>query len=132
MNHLKLITIGIGVAVLSLAALTGIAGAQNFKSGDNVTVMSNEIVDSMLFAGGKNINIAGTVNGDVYCAGQTIAITGTINGDVFCAGQTITVSGTVNGSVRLAGQIVTLSGVIDDSATIGAQDLTIHNTSIIG
>jgi hypothetical protein len=86
----------------------------------------------MLFAGGNNIDIAGTVNGDVYCAGQTITISGTVNGDVMCGGQSITISGIVNGSVRLGSSTVVISGKVSDSATVAAGTLMIDKTGVIG
>lgn len=131
-KYIKLVTISLSLILLSAVLFVTTANAQNFKTGDNITVTASEIIDSMLFAGGKNIYIAGTINGDVYCAGETVNISGTIKGDVFCAGQTINISGTVEGSIRLMSQTVTLSGIIADSATVGAQDLIITNTSAIG
>lgn len=131
MKYIKVITLSLGLVILSTLAFVGVAGASSFKSGDNITVAAGETVNSMLFAAGSNINIAGTVNGDVYCAGQTITISGTINGDVICGGQTIIVSGKVDGSVRLGGQTVTISGSIGNSATIGAQDLIIDTKAVI-
>lgn len=132
MKHIKVVSLILGVMFVSVFAYVGAANAQSFKAGDNVGLAAGEIVDSALFAAGNNVNIAGTVNGDVYCAGETVNISGTVNGDVMCAGQTITISGTVNGSARLAGQTVNLSGMIADSATIGGQSVTIDTTGIIG
>lgn len=132
MKHIKVVSLILGVMFVSVFAYVGAANAQSFKAGDNVGLAAGEIVDSALFAAGNNVNIAGTVNGDVYCAGETVNISGTVNGDVMCAGQTITISGTVNGSARLAGQTVNLSGTIADSATIGGQSVTIDTTGIIG
>lgn len=132
MKHIKVVSLILGVMFVSVFAYVGAANAQSFKAGDNVGLAAGEIVDSALFAAGNNVNIAGTVNGDVYCAGETVNISGTVNGDVMCAGQTITISGTVNGNARLAGQTVNLSGTIADSATIGGQSVTIDTTGIIG
>jgi len=131
MKYIKVITLSLSLVILSVLAFVGVANASNFKSGDTITVAANETINSMLFAAGNNIDIAGTVNGDVYCAGQTITISGTVNGDVFCGGRTIVVSGKVDGSVRLGGQTVTLSGTIGNSATIGAQDLVIDKNAVI-
>ena len=132
MKHIKVITLSLGLVVLSALAFVGVANAQSFKTGDTITVGASETINSMLFAAGSNIDIAGTVNGDVYCAGQTITISGTVNGDVICAGQTITISGVIDGSVRLGGQSITLSGTVSNSATIGSQNLIIENKGVIG
>jgi len=132
MKYIKMITLSLSIVILSTLVFVGVANAQSFKTGDTITVPANETINSMLFAAGSNIDIAGIVNGDVYCAGQTITISGTVNGDVFCAGQTISVSGKVDGSVRLAGQSVTLGGAIGNSATVGTQNLTVESGSVIG
>lgn len=132
MKYIKIIALSLSLVILSAVAFAGLASAQSIKAGQTITVSAGETIDSMLFAGGANINIAGIVNGDVYCAGQTITISGTVNGDVICAGQTLTVSGTVDGNVRLAGQTVSITGNVTKSATVGAQTLTIDTNAVIG
>ncbi len=132
MKYIKVLTLGLSIIALSALIFVGTVNAQSIKRGDNVTVAKSETIDSMLFAGGNNIDIAGTVNGDVYCAGQTVTISGIINGDVICGGQSISISGIINGSLRIGGQSVTISGKITDSATIGSQTLTIDKTGMIG
>jgi len=131
MKYIKIVTLTLGLVILSGLVFVGVANAQSFKSGDTISVPASETINGMLFATGSNIDIAGTVNGDVYCAGQTINISGTVNGDVICAGQTVNVSGKIDGSLRLAGQTVTLSGTIGNSATIATQDLTIDKNAVI-
>jgi cytoskeletal protein CcmA (bactofilin family) len=132
MKYLMIISLSIGLIILSALTFVGMANAQSFQAGDKITVAKNETVNSMLFAGGNNIDIAGTVNGDVYCAGQSITISGIVKGDVICAGQTVIISGEVDGDVRLAGQNVTISGLISGSATIGSETVFIEKDSEIG
>jgi hypothetical protein len=131
MKHIKIMSLVLGIIILSALTFSGLANATSFKTGNSITVASNETVNGMLFAAGSNIDIAGTVNGDVYCAGQTVTISGTINGDVICAGQTIIISGEIDGNIRLAGQTVTLNSTVGNSATIGAQDLIIDKRGVI-
>lgn len=132
MKRIKITALMISFLLVSVFAFVGVANAQSFKAGDSVGVAANETINSMLFAAGNNIDIAGTINGDVYCAGQTINISGKVKGDVFCAGETVTISGVVDGSVRVAGQSVTLSGTIANSATVGSQNLVIDKSATIG
>jgi hypothetical protein len=132
MKHIKIITLALSLVVISALTFVGIASAQSIKSGDNVTVGQNEVVNSMLFAGGNNINIAGTVNGDVYCAGRTVTISGTVNGDVICAGQTMVVNGKIDGNARLVGSSITLSNSISGSATIGGQTVLLDKNAKVG
>jgi len=132
MKHFKFVSLLVGIIFVAVLASVGVANAQSFKAGDNVGLAAGETLDSALFVGGSNVNIAGTVNGDVYCGGQTVTISGTVNGDVICAGQTISVSGTVNGNARLIGSTVNLSGTVSGSATVGGQNFTIDTTGSIG
>lgn len=108
------------------------ANAQSFRTGNNITVPQNRTVDSTLYATGRNIDVAGTVKGDVICAGQNINVSGTVTGDVLCAGQSIHINGTVEGNVRLAGQNVTISGKVNKNANVISQSLTTDSNSSIG
>ena len=132
MKYVKAILMCLGLVLVSVFAFTGLVNAQSFKGGETVTVAKGEMVDSMLFAGGSSIDIAGTVNGDLYCAGQSISISGVVNGDVICAGQNIQISGKISGDARLASQSVTISGRVEKSATIATQTLTIDKSGSIG
>lgn len=131
MKRIKLIVLSLSLVLVSTFVFVGAANASSFKTGDLVTVAAGETVDSALFVAGNNINIAGTVYGDVYCAGQTVTISGTVNGDVICGGGVIIISGKVDGSVRLAAQTVTISGTIGNSATVGASDLIVEGNASI-
>jgi hypothetical protein len=128
----KLLLTLILVLVLPVVAWIGIADAQSFRSGTNITVPRGQSLNSSLWAGGTNIEVAGTVNGDVICGGQDINVSGTVNGDVICAGQNVRVSGEVNGDVRLAGQTVTISSEISGSATVASQSFTLDESARIG
>ncbi|MCA9344417.1 polymer-forming cytoskeletal protein [Candidatus Saccharibacteria bacterium] len=127
----KYLTIA-GLLILGSVVFTTTSGfAQSFRSGDNITVAQSETVDSALFAGGRNIDIAGRVNGDVYCAGMNVTVSGTVKGDVFCAAQTLRVSGVIEGSVKLAGQSVILSSPTVDKVGIAGQTVTIDRETEI-
>jgi cytoskeletal protein CcmA (bactofilin family) len=132
MKRIGIIVISLGLMLVSVFTFVGVTHAQNVQAGDTITVAPHETVDNMLFAGGKTIDIAGTVNGDVYCAGQNITISGTVHGDVFCAGQTVTISGTIEGSARVAGQNVTLSGSVANSMSVAAQNFVVEHGAMIG
>jgi len=131
MKHMKIIVLSLSLLILSIFVFSEVATAQSVKTGETVTVAAGEKVDSLLFASGTNIDIAGTVNGDVFCAGQNVTISGTVRGDVFCAGQAINVSGKIEGSVRLAGQTVTLGGTVGGSATVTSQTLLLDKNSFV-
>lgn len=118
--------------VLPVIGFALTASAQSFRTGNNITVPQDRTVNSTLYASGRNIDVAGTVRGDVICAGQNVNISGTVTGDVLCAGQSIHINGTVEGNVRLAGQNVTISGKVNKNANVASQSLTTDSDSNIG
>ncbi len=127
MRKAKILIIAL-LLLLTLIFGVGVAAAQSFRSGDNITVAEGQVVNNTLWASGRNIDIAGTVNGDVFCAGQNVTISGTVEGDVICAAQTIRIAGTVNGDVRLAGQNVTISGDVSRNSSIAAQTFSLEGS----
>lgn len=128
-----LLMVGLVIAFVSIGGVAvAHAAPQNIRSGMSVTVASGQTLDKSLYASGRSIDIAGTVNGDVYCAGQTVDIAGTVNGDVLCVAQAIHISGTVNGSVRAAAQSLTVSGTVTRTATIAGQTVSIDSGGKVG
>lgn len=118
--------------LLPVFAWAGLASAQTTRSGNNATVNMNEVIDSTLWAGGRNIDIAGTVNGDVICGGQTVTISGIVHGDIICAGQTVNISGTVDGDVRAAAQTLNISGYIGKNLSAAGQTVTLEGQGKVG
>ncbi|MBT7553078.1 hypothetical protein HN670_01245, partial [bacterium] len=61
-------------------------------SGDVVFLAIDQTIDHNYYAAGQNVEIYGTVNGDLFLAGQNIIIDSeNINGDIFAAGSTLTI-----------------------------------------
>jgi len=128
-----LLVVGMAVALVSIGGVAvAHAAPQNIRSGMSVSVARGQTLDKSLYASGRSIDIAGTVNGDVYCAGQTVDIGGTVNGDVLCLAQTIHISGTVNGSVRAAAQSLSVSGTVTRTAAVAGQTVSIESGGKVG
>lgn len=127
-----LLVVGMVVALVSVGGVAVAHASVRYISGMDATVAHGETLDKSLYASGRNIDIAGTVNGDVYCAGQTVDISGTVNGDVLCLAQTIHISGTVNGSVRAAAQSLSVSGTVTHTATVAGQTVGIESGGKVG
>ena len=106
--------------VFSLLALLGLtfttpASAFDGRSGENIVIQSDEVIDDDLYVTAGTFVLDGTVNGDLIATGQTITINGKVDGDVMAAGQTIVVHGTVTGAIRMAGSVL----LLDEQASIG-------------
>lgn len=120
------------IIMLPLIAWAGLASAQTTRSGNNATVGKDEVIDSTLWASGRNIDIAGTVNGDVFCGGQTVTISGTVHGDIICGAQTLNISGTIDGDVRAAAQTINISGSINRNLSAAGQTVTLEGQGKVG
>lgn len=134
--HIKHKTLGILITAFLLAIpLLGFfvgVDAQSVKSGNRVSVASNEVVDTSLYVSGRDIDIAGKVNGDIICAGQNVSISAEVEGDIICAAQTIDITGDINGSIRVVGQTVSVDGAISDGVSVVAQTFNTRSSSSIG
>lgn len=101
-------------------------------SGDVVFLAIDQTIDHNYYAAGQNVEIYGTVNGDLFLAGQNIIIDSeNINGDIFAAGSTLTIKGTVNGSVRFVGEQFNIDGQISDNVFFAGQTAIVGNEAVI-
>jgi cytoskeletal protein CcmA (bactofilin family) len=100
---------------LLLLTFTTPANAFDGRSGENILIKSNEVIDDDLYVTAGTFVLDGTVNGDLIAVGQTLTINGKVDGDVMAAGQTIVVNGSVTGAIRMAGSIL----LVDEQASIG-------------
>jgi len=96
-----------------------------FKSGDQVTIVNDELLKGTVMVAGQRVVVNNPIKGDLFCAGQNIEINGQVDGDVICAGQSITINGRVLGSVRIGGQNLGINGTIDRNVTAAGQYLMI-------
>lgn len=117
--------------LLPVLAFSGLVHAQTTRTGTRAAVGNNEVIDSTLWTSGRTVDVAGEVNGDVFCAGQDINITGKVNGDIICAGQTVHISGQVDGDIRVAAQSLTISGVVKGNLTAAGQTITLEGNAQI-
>lgn len=97
-------------------------------------IESNEIIDDDVFLSAQNINMDGTINGNLLATGETVVINGVVNGDVFLAGQNIVVTNKakINGNLFIGAQIVEVSGKITGSVFGGATALNLRQGADIG
>ena len=116
----------VGLLVVPLLAVGGLAKAQGVRGGQLVNIKKDESFDGTLFSAARTLDISGTINGDVFCAGQDVTISGTVHGDVICAAQNLRISGVVEGDARLAGQQVNIDGEIQHNLSVAGQNFTLE------
>src|SRR5512136_227390 len=93
---------------LALFIIVPAASAYDGRSGPQVVIGKDEVINDDLFAGGNTVTVDGTINGDLVAAGKTVVVNGKVTGNVIAAGSTVTVNGEVGHDVLAAGAVVTL------------------------
>ncbi|MEW6685349.1 MAG: hypothetical protein AB1393_03980 [Candidatus Edwardsbacteria bacterium] len=111
MNRLILLSI-----VISSFILTSKSPALVIKSGKEVVIGKEEIIDDDLIVSGGNVSVKGTVNGDIFAWGGQVTVDGVVNGDIVAAGGQIRIRGLVNDGVRIAGGNLEIEGKVKGNA----------------
>jgi cytoskeletal protein CcmA (bactofilin family) len=90
------------------------ARAFESRSGENVVIGPDEVIDDDLYVFAMTLDLQGTVDGDLVFFGQAATIDGRVTGDLIAAGQQIVISGEVGDDARVAGYAIELSGQLGD------------------
>ncbi len=72
-----------------ILALSVPGNALVFKSGRDILIGSDEVIDDDLIATGRKVKIDGRINGDLFAFAQEVVITGVINGSIYTGGSEI-------------------------------------------
>lgn len=107
------------ISLLSLFLLS-CSGSEPQKGREvrRLVLPAGEVHEGWYFAGGDQVVIQGTINGDAYVAAATVDVEGTVNGDLIVAGGQVVVRGIVSDDVRAAGGSVRLSGKVGKNVTV--------------
>lgn len=109
----------LGLALLLVAPL---GYASNLRSGSDVLVAADEVIQGDLYVAAGSFVLDGIVEGDVIAAAQTITLNGSIEGDLVAAAQTITLNGRIGEDVRLGASALILgptAQIGDDVSALG-------------
>ena len=126
------IWIGGLVAILMMSVP---AGAAEFKTGKEVTIAKDEIIEDDLYMTGETMTVKGTVKGDVVASGRVVRIEGIVEGDVMAAGQAVVIDGEVRDDVRIAGMTLKLgeaARVGDDLFAAGFSFESVAGSQVAG
>jgi cytoskeletal protein CcmA (bactofilin family) len=121
----------IAFLALSLASLSAAAVAQQtelggkVRSGQEVTVPTEETVRGDLIASAGTVRIDGRVDGDLVASGGQVTVAGTVTGDVLVAAGTTTISGQVDGDVRVASGQARLEGRVGEDVLLAVGQATV-------
>jgi cytoskeletal protein CcmA (bactofilin family) len=119
--------------VLVVLAFATPAQAFDGRSGENVEIKADEIIEDDVYVTANEFVLEGTVKGDLVVFGTTITINGTVDGDLIAAGQSITINGTVTDDARIAGAALKVSktAVIGGDVIAGSASLEAEDGSVI-
>ena len=120
---------GVLLTGVLLALWPGLGLAADLRTGDNIVIGPNEVVDDDLYAFGQHVDVRGRVTGDVVAAGQTVSVSGAVGRSATVAGQTVEVSGPVAGSVRAAGQTVAVAGQVQGDALLAGANVNVQRAA---
>lgn len=98
-----------------------------------VNVATDQTINHNYYATGKNIEIYGTINGDLFLVGENIIIdSNNINGDVFLIAKKVEIKGNVKGNVRaIVSEKLNLNANIDRNVSFAGKYLSLANTNTI-
>ncbi len=122
------------IAVLALGTLAFSIGDWGSMGSyqQRVVLPANEVHEGWYFAGGNQVSILGTVNGDAYVAGGVVEVQGTINGELIVAGGQVSVSGTVTDRIYAAGASVRITGKTGKSVTAAGGTIILGKDATVG
>lgn len=122
MRRFSTVVLVVGVLLLGMGAY-GAAQSETFlegkvRTGDRITVGSDDVVDGDLYVFGGDVSIEGRITGDLVVFAGQVSIGGDVGGDVFAGAGTVDIDGDVAGDVRAgAGQLQVRGSVGEDVFT---------------
>jgi len=128
---LSIISLGIAGVVLLLPFLVFAEGPV-IRSGETVTVESNQVLDDDFYGLGETVTLSGVAEGDVYVAGGTVTINAPVKEDLVIVSGTTQVHGDVGDDVRILGGEVVLANPIKDDVVVLGGTVHILSTATIG
>ncbi len=130
---IKLFSIFTLLALLTLAIATPVMAFEG-RTGDDIVIEADEVIDDDLYVTAQNFTLEGTVKGDLFVTGETITINGTVNGDLFAGGNSIVINGTVSGDTRVGGAAIQLgeTAILGEDLLVGGASLETKDGSTTG
>jgi len=119
------------ILVILFIIFPAITSASEFRTGDKLVILKDEVVNDDIYFAGSSVIVEGTINGDLVAAGSEIKVTGTINGSIIAAGGSIIVKGNVANDVRVAGGEVRIGGDVGDNVLAFTGQFILENNARI-
>ncbi len=120
--------------LLVLLGLTSTALAFEGRSGDDVVIPADEVVDGDLYVTAGTFTLDGTIKGDLVVTGGEIIINGTVEEDLLAVGPSIIIHGAVLDDVRWTGAALTMNsgGSVGDDLIGAGYSMEMDKGSTVG
>jgi hypothetical protein len=103
------------------------------RSGDSVSVESNQVLEGDFYALGQSITLSGAAEKDVYAAGMAVTVNAPVTEDLVVAGGDIEVHGAIGDDVRImGGEVIIADPVADDVVVLGGVVRILSTASVGG
>lgn len=102
------------------------------KSGDDIEIKENEVIDDDLIALGQNVTIKGRINGNVCAFSRDVEITGYIAGTIFCGAANVDIDAQSVGTIWAGAGDIEISGDISNNVLVFGGSLDIEEDTKIG
>ena len=129
-RRLGVVACGLILLMVTIALPFWSLGAE-YRSEQNVTVGSAQLVDDDLYVFANAFTLDGRVSRDVVAGASMIEINGSITGSLNAVGGDITIPGTVGRSVRIVSGDTAISGTISGDLLLLGGTTTIENDGVI-
>jgi carbonic anhydrase/acetyltransferase-like protein (isoleucine patch superfamily) len=114
-SRLLQIALGLVLVIALVFGLAGVVYAADFRSGEEIVIGPDEVIDDDLYVAANRVVVDGTIQGDLYVGAKEVVINGTVEGDLVCGAQFITIAGTVGHNAFVGG----MSFIMEPEASIG-------------
>lgn len=123
--------VGVGLVILSLFFPLITYAETVVRTGDSVSINSNQVVEADFYAAGGSVTHSGNVVGDIYAVAGSVTMNGAVGEDLTAAGGTVQVNSDVNDDLRVIGGEVVISGKVKGDVFVIAGLLKILSTADI-
>lgn len=109
----------------------GYAAGPIVRSGEEVTVEAQKILEGDFYALGGAVNLSGDTQYDAYIGGGTITINGPVKSDLTVVGGSVQVHGTVGDDVRVVAGDVVIAEPVEGDLVVFAGKVSVLSTASI-
>ena len=120
------------LSAVSFIPLQGRVEAAEFRSGVEVLIGADEILNEDVYAVAGRVIVDGTINGDLVAAGENIQVNGAVNGDLIVSARSITINGAVEDDIRAAGATLQFRSLVGGDLITAGDQITIEADSVVG